>query len=344
MDSCQELQYGISICSGYGGIELGLSLAGLRHRTVCFLEIEAFAIANLVAKMETGLLVPAPVWTNLKTFNAEAFRGVDFITAGYPCQPFSCAGQRKGKDDPRHLWPHLRRIYQTIQPRWMLFENVEGHVTLGLSTVISDLEEDCYRTAWGLFTAAEVGAPHRRKRVFILAHANSQRERAGRGQVYQLDDSRRVGQAFGRLQASGVKQSSEVMGDSEHDGLHGAAFAGSVTETVQHDTQGTDTACELTGTDTAGELADTNKPGSQGRDSGIMSERAVQWPARPGSPQYDWEEPRVTEPGLGRAVDGISSRVDRLRLLGNGVVPQQAARAYTILKERLTRQSEVTNG
>ena len=171
-----------------------------------------------------------------------------------------------------------------------------------------------------------------------------QRAQAVVKHVYQLDDSRRVGQAFGRLQASGVKQSSEVMGDSEHDGLHGAAFAGSVTETVQHDTQGTDTACELTGTDTAGELADTNKPGSQGRDSGIMSERAVQWPARPGSPQYDWEEPRVTEPGLGRAVDGISSRVDRLRLLGNGVVPQQAARAYTILKERLTRQSEVTNG
>jgi DNA (cytosine-5)-methyltransferase 1 len=278
-------------------------------------EIEAFATANLVAKMETGLLVPAPVWTNLKTFPMESFRGVDFITAGYPCQPFSCAGQRKGTDDPRHLWPYIRRIYQTIHPRWMFFENVEGHVTLGLSTVISDLEEDGYRVKSGLFTAAEVGAPHRRKRVFILAN--------------RIGIDRRT-QTEGRIDDRQAGSAGEELAHSSRVGRRGWNQSGGEIRECgmpEDKIEGPGSSSEV--------LANANEQRSQGRNSGIMSERAIQWPARPGSTQYDWEEPRVVESGMGRAVNGSSSRVDRLRLLGNGVVPQQAARAYTILNKRM---------
>jgi DNA (cytosine-5)-methyltransferase 1 len=305
VDSATQL--GISFCTGYGGLERGLELAGVRHRIIAHVEIEAYAVANLVSKMEQGHLVPAPVWTNLKTFPMERFRGVDFITAGYPCQPFSCAGQRKGTDDPRHLWPYLRRIYQTIQPRWMFFENVEGHITLGLSTVISDLEEDGYRVKAGLFTAAEVGAPHRRKRVFILAESKSRlsgrsSERQGRKGLggrspEEVDDARRIRPAVGQMQTTGVIES--------------------------------------------GELADADQPRLQGRRCPKLPECPVKWPAGPGSPQHEWEEPRVTQPELGRAVDGIrggvdatANRVDRLRLCGNGVVPQQTALAYKVLSNR----------
>ena len=170
MDTTKQLKNVISFCSGYAGIERGLELAGLELRTLAFVEIEAFAAANLVAKMETGALVPAPVWSNLKTFPSHLFRDrVDILTAGYPCQPFSNAGKRAGKDDPRHLWPYIREHIQAMRPVRCFFENVEGHISLGLSTVISDLEEDGFITAWGIFSAREVGAHHQRKRVFIMA-------------------------------------------------------------------------------------------------------------------------------------------------------------------------------
>jgi len=102
---------------------------------------------------------------------------VDILCGGYPCTPFSSAGKRAGKADPRHLWPYFRAQIRTIHPRVVFFENVEGHISLGLPTVLSDLEEDGYKATWGLFSAEEVGAPHRRKRVFILGYAKGDDER-----------------------------------------------------------------------------------------------------------------------------------------------------------------------
>ena len=166
----------LGLCAGYGGIELGLKRVLPTMRTVALCEIEAFAIANLVAKMEAGLMDPAPIWTNLKTFPWAEFRDrVDVLTGGYPCQPFSSAGKRAGADDPRHLWPYIASGIRLLKPRVCFFENVEGHITLGLSTVISDLEEMGYNVSFGIFSASECGAPHQRKRVFILAYRNSER-------------------------------------------------------------------------------------------------------------------------------------------------------------------------
>jgi DNA (cytosine-5)-methyltransferase 1 len=174
VDIAEELPTVISFCSGYGGIERGLDLAGVKHRVIAYVEIEAFAIANLVAKMESGQLVPAPIFTDLKTFPAHLFRDcVDIITGGYPCQPFSAAGKRLGTEDPRHLWPYILDHIRSIRPVRCMFENVEGHISLGLREVIGDLEGAGYRTAWGIFSAAEVGAPHQRKRVYILADSGS---------------------------------------------------------------------------------------------------------------------------------------------------------------------------
>ena len=122
----------ISLCAGYGGIDLGLGSVIENLRTVAYVEIEAFAVANLVAKMEKGFLAPAPIWTDLKTFPGEDFyRKVDIITGGYPCQPFSAAGKRLGTEDPRHLWPYVRRIVNSVRPLRVFFENVEGHISLG---------------------------------------------------------------------------------------------------------------------------------------------------------------------------------------------------------------------
>ena len=166
----------LEFCAGYGGIGLGLkNIFGERMRTIAYCELEGYAQANLLSKMEKGLMDVAPLWNDLKTFPYESFHGlVDILIAGYPCQPFSSAGKRAGKEDPRHLWPWIADGIRLLQPRMCFFENVEGHISLGLSTVISDLEELGYKSSFGIFSASEVGAVHQRKRVFIMAHRSDE--------------------------------------------------------------------------------------------------------------------------------------------------------------------------
>jgi DNA (cytosine-5)-methyltransferase 1 len=284
----------LSLCTGYGGIERGLELAGEQLRTVAHVEIEAYAIANLVAKMEEGKLAPAPIWTDLKTLPLEPFRGaVDLLTGGYPCQPFSAAGRRRGEDDPRHLWPWICRIIDGVMPRMCFFENVEGHISLGLRQVLADLEARGYRTSWGIFSASEVGAPHQRKRVFIMADSRRSPERAKSiRQGGSLNDVSDSGQ-LGAEKRAGSGECSEVA-NATSEGLERPTR-----ESLQGRIQGSTSA---------------------GRNAGEH-----EWPARPNERQFESE--------LGRTTNGTPNRVDRLRLLGNGVVPQTAAKAWRVLNE-----------
>ncbi len=255
----EQLPTVLSFCTGYGGIERGLDLAGVQHRVLAYVEIEAFAIANLVNKMESGQLDPVPIYTNLKTFPAGLFRdAVDIITGGYPCQPFSLAGKRQGSEDPRHLWPYISEAVGIIRPGRVFFENVEGHISLGLNEVVSDLEDRGYDTTWGIFSAEEVRAPHRRKRVYILAHPISAR----------LSER--------ELHPGGVYREGPAPSGEN------AALAS-----------------------------------SQERDVAKITGR--------------W----CPEPDVGRVVDGCADRVDRIRLLGNGAVPQTACRAWQVLDAEL---------
>lgn len=108
VDNTLESPAVLSLCTGMRGLERGIERAIGPVRTVAYVEIEAFIIENLVQQMEQGVLAPAPVWSNLKTFPSEQFHGkIHGITGGYPCQPFSVAGQQKGTEDPRHLWPYI---------------------------------------------------------------------------------------------------------------------------------------------------------------------------------------------------------------------------------------------
>ena len=324
MDTAKELPTVISFCSGYGGIERGLDLAGVEHRVLAYVEIEAFAIANLVAKMETGQLVPAPIFTDLKTFPAHLFRGcVDIITGGYPCQPFSAAGKRLGTEDPRHLWPFIRQHIQTIRPVRCMFENVEGHISLGLREVIGDLEGAGYSATWGIFSAAEVGAPHQRKRVYILA---SSRDWDANG----IDDSQKQGISQGQdSQPSGVC-ANVANSDSKQQRRDSALDKNTQRQTISG------TKPSWRGSD----LADTGSEGLQGfwAECGLPKSGSKEQVGGGGDDKStrlpsptEWEP----EPGLGRVVDGCADRVDRIRLLGNGVVPKTAARAWEILSSRL---------
>jgi len=324
VDTTKELPTVIAFCAGYGGIERGLELAGLEHRVVAYVEIEAYAIANLVSKMETGQLPPAPIYTDIKTFPSEVFRDrVDIITGGYPCQPFSAAGKRKGGDDPRHLWPYIRKHVETIRPVQCFFENVEGHISLGLNSVISDLEEDGYSTAWGIFSAREVGAPHQRKRVYIMANRNGVRcnwwklpDTASQRSV-EIEAQQRPEQPVVRSEAEGCCRDS---GENVANPRCSASSEGK---------QQTELRTTRLGESPRGTWSDCESSQNAKRQA---------WPSGPGQEQHEWEQPRTvwkTKPLLGGTLDGNRNRVDRLRLLGNAVVPQTAAKAYSVLSERM---------
>ncbi|GAA3708662.1 hypothetical protein GCM10022268_17470 [Sphingomonas cynarae] len=173
---------GVSLCAGYAGLDLGLHIAEPRYRTVAFVERESHAAATLVARMADQALDQAPVWDDLRSFDGRPWRDrVHLVSAGYPCQPFSYAGKRGGDADPRHLWPDIARIIDEIGPEWVWCENVEGHLSMGFADVVDSLRGLGYKTKAGLFTAREAGASHRRRRLFILAHADSQRWRLRTG-------------------------------------------------------------------------------------------------------------------------------------------------------------------
>lgn len=148
-------------------------LAEPGYHTRAFVEWDDWPRSVLIAAQRTGYFAQAPIWDDLRSFDARPFRGAfDIVLAGYPCQPFSAAGKRGGADDPRHLRPEVARVVGECSPEWVFLENVPGHVTLGLEAVLRELWGLGYTPAAGLFSAAEVGAPHQRLRIFILAHTD----------------------------------------------------------------------------------------------------------------------------------------------------------------------------
>jgi site-specific DNA-cytosine methylase len=121
-------------------LDLGIMLAEPGYHTRAFVELEDWPRSVLIAAQRAGYFAPAPIWDDLRSFDARPFRGAfDIVLAGYPCQPFSAAGKRGGADDPRHLWPEVARVIRECSPEWVFLENVAGHVTLGLETVLREL-------------------------------------------------------------------------------------------------------------------------------------------------------------------------------------------------------------
>jgi len=149
---------------------LGLQSAIPGYKTVGYVEREAFAAAVIVARMADKALDKAPIWDDISTFPAWSYGSrVDLVSAGFPCQPVSLAGKGEGQDDPRWLWPHVARIVREVRPKYVFLENVPGLIRRGLALVLQDLAEFGFDAEWGVFSAAEVGAPHLRKRLFLLA-------------------------------------------------------------------------------------------------------------------------------------------------------------------------------
>jgi len=149
-----------SLFSGYGGLDMAVG-----GEVVWYSEIES-AACKVLAAHHPGV----PNLGDIKKVDWSTVAPVDVITGGYPCQPFSNAGLRKGKDDERHLWPYVKDAISALRPRLAVLENVRGHLSMGLADVIGDLAGLGYDARWGLVRASDAGAPHSRARVFIVAY------------------------------------------------------------------------------------------------------------------------------------------------------------------------------
>lgn len=308
MDYTKESPVILSLCTGMRGLERGLerafeSIGWQQPDVTTYVEIETFIIANLISAMEQGVLAPAPIWSDIKTFPSEQFyTKVHGIIGGYPCQPFSLAGQRGGADDPRHLWPFISGIIKTTEPVWCFFENVSGHLTLGYGEVYRSLRDMGYRVEAGIFTAEEAGAPHQRERLFILAIRGTDVVDSSSGWAGRLRDAACARKGHGTTGGSGISREEKLVNTciiGRETGISGP--------NPRHE-------------------GVTGKPNYSGD----------KWPSRPGEEQFSWEEPRV-ESRLGFTVNGYNFREDLLRMAGNGVVEQTAEIAFLSLLEKFTQ-------
>ena len=156
----------LSLCTGYGGLDLAVE-AFFDCELVACAEIDKYA--SLAIDKHFGV----PNVGDIKQVDWASLGDIDIITAGYPCQPFSTAGQRKGTEDERHIWPHIKEGVGILRPSLVILENVRGHLSLGFKEVLQDLASIGYDAIWTIVRASDVGAPHRRARLFIIAQPSN---------------------------------------------------------------------------------------------------------------------------------------------------------------------------
>ena len=330
----------IALCAGVGmldeGLRAGCEFLGIDSKTVCYVEREAFAAATLVKHMEAGSVDAAPIWSDLITFDGAAWRGrVDCITAGFPCQPHSVAGKRKGTDDERWLWQDIARIIRDVSPRFVFLENVRGLLSSGgFTPVITALVTLGFSVEWGVLAASQVGASHQRERIFILAY----RDRLRQQQPHRT---------IGKIQRRAIHSS------------EGLANARCVQPSQRYDQDQPRSSAQCShksndrSTNSGNQLADTL--GIRLR-SGRSADGQHVWPIvdtdrqqlfAPSPRSDDWgaiitSKPHLaptTEPDVCLLADGLAymvdaSRADQIRACGNGVVPLQAAAAFIALVQR----------
>ena len=350
MDNPQTI---ISLCTGIRGLERGLERAIGKINVAAYVEIETFICENLLSGMESGLVAPAPIWTDVKTFPSEQFHGkIHGIIGGYPCQPFSVAGKQKGKEDPRHLFPHILEIIKSVRPVWCFFENVSGHLSLGYDEVYRSLSDLGYSVEAGIFTAEEVGAPHRRERLFILAIANELGQSFSDGysgrhpksgfKIRQSESGRLqqfegTGSELGNTQGIYVQRCKYEQGQRES-WRTGRVLANTNSETKRRTENRTEGRkiyqnfrfdrdcfwCESTrrskvipNSDNQGLQRNREFNGQERRENqnGHFGSR-YRWPSRPNEPQHEWEEPRTTFRALGCNANGNQDRINNLYLKG----------------------------
>lgn len=356
----------LSLCSGIGGLDLAAEMAGME--VIGQVEIDPFCQAVLAQHWPRVTRL-----SNIEEVQGDEFGTIDLIAAGFPCQPSSMAGKRLGSADPRNLWPQVSRLIRTISPRWVVLENVPGLLSVEagrlFGTVLWNLAQSGYDAGWQVHSATDVGAPHLRERVFIVAYARRERQPGGRvsGRTAPL----------GEIFNDGPSGSSAVVHAER------ARRAGVENVATGNDEHGTAPRWQEGASwlgQSGQDMADPNhnrqpqshrgisKERQRISNSGVgladaSGERLSLWERTAGErpqPPTARSAARQTQSGLGRVFDGLSSWLDRrwparpseaqhewepprvtqervanrgarLKALGNAVVPAQAASIFAAI-------------
>jgi len=318
-----------SLCTGYGGLDTAVQRV-FGGTTAWTSDIDPGA-ARIITHRMPGI----PNLGDLTTTDWAQVEPVDIVTGGYPCQPFSTAGRRKGTKDARHIWPDIARALRVLRPQLAIFENVANHLRLGFDTVLRDLAAIGFDAEWCVVRADEVGAPHQRRRLFLLAVAadaadlGHERRRDARRRGHgpadnggAASDAARLGRGQGRPEPTRLERGSGVA-------LGGGAAAPDTDESGR-------------GTDQP-----DVRPGQPDTDWGRFAPAVARWEAVTGR-RAPWatDDRRRLNPAFVEWLMGLPAgwvtdvpeltRTQQLKALGNGVVPQQAEAAIRLLHHRAT--------
>lgn len=291
----QRLKIG-SLCTGYGGLDLAVE-EHFNAETVWCAEFDKYASQVIEQRFNI------PNYGNIKEIDWASLEPIDILTAGYPCQPFSHAGYRKGTDDERHIFPYILEAISILRPRWVILENVRGHLTLGLKEVLAGLASIGYDARWQVVRASDAGAPHQRARLFIIAYPDS----------HACKESRRA--------LRGVSgEAGEVIYGSDR-AIYGCSdqdVSNTNNQHKSHDRQVQELGRRFTPRCEMHMQQPPDALDQNGKLNAVFVEYMMGLPV-------GW----VTDTGL--------SRAQQLKMLGNGVVPQQAKLALELSTEVIHR-------
>ena len=312
----------VDLCSGIGGFALGFEWAEL-SKPVLFCDIEPWS-RQILAKHWPDV----PIAEDVKELANDPTRIIhaigdrrSILSCGYPCQPFSQAGQRRGSEDDRHIWPEIFSIIQQVRPDWIVCENVSGHITMGLNEVLSDLADKAnYAVQTFHLGAVSVDARHRRMRIWIVARNVADADIIIRRAVKKSKQSK------GRTWRQSPSNSSSDVANAQSNRTGKSRHADK-----------TEGSKESSATQPHGSSADVaNAQSKRVQRHGASGQQKPQSYAREKVSLCSSERPRATtwnvEPPVGRVANGIPRRVDRLKGLGNAIVPQIAMRIGQTIK------------
>ena len=342
-----------SLCTGYGGLDMAVE-AYFDAEMVWCAENDKYAAALIEQRFNK------PNLGDIKQIDWDTVEPIDILTAGYPCQPFSHAGQRKGTEDERHIWPYIIKAISTLRPKYIVLENVRGHLSLGFSTVLADLTKIGYDARWQIVRASDIGAPHQRARLFIIAYSKgcwsgiqqsrNEKEHAKSGNYNQF-----IANSNG--QRSQIPIKGQITSKSESTSIGNSKIITDTHSDAREESRRTDTSIR-TASDGLQAGQNEGKTRCEYRCSCEVVTNAnntrgighMQRLSKRFNSSYDMclqEIPNTLVDGklnarfveymmglpVGWVTDLDLSRSQQLKMLGNGVVPQQAYYALELLHE-----------
>jgi len=312
----------LALFAGAGGGILGGHLLG--WRTVCAVEWEAYPASVLCARQNDGLLESFPIWDDVQTFDGKPWKGiVDVVSGGFPCQDISAAGKGDGLDGERSgMWKEMARIIGEVRPKYAFIENSPMLTFRGLERVLADLASMGFNAEWGVLSAADVGANHKRDRIWIVGKSAEQSR--------FLSQSMHNRNRWGQQQSEGVKETHGTMADTKE-------FFSNGSQNNPRKSMESKKKSKLRNCNGSENVSNATSIRLQGQGKYEQSINSTQSRYRQtvelkyGSASDFWK----IEPNVGRVVDGMAFGVDRLKAIGNGQVPLCAATAWRLLNERL---------